>query len=93
MYIQETEDYITQNNNINIVKLDKLNKKITNFFEFKNYKYPFVKPKYLNVLSNKNWKKAEEIEDILKALEPKLLVHADKNDKKRRNQTDKLYYK
>ena len=93
MYIQETEDYITQNNNINIVKLDKLNKKITNFFEFKNYKYPFEKPKHLDVLSNINPKKAEEIEDILKTLEPKLLVHADKNDKKRRTQTDKLYYK
>ena len=92
MYIQETEDYITQNNNINIAKLDKLNKKITNFFEFKNYKYPFEKPKYLDVLSNINPKKAEEIEDIIKTLEPKLLIHADKNDKKRRTQTDKVYY-
>ena len=90
--VQETMGYITQNNNINIFKLDKINKLITNFFKFKNYKYPFEKPKNLDILSNINPKSEDEIESTIKSLEPKLLIHANKNDKKRRTQTDISYY-
>ena len=83
----------TINNNINILKIDKLDKTIKHFFEFKNRKYFFEKPKQLDILSNVEPKTGEEIETIINQLEPELLIHANKNDKKRRTQTDELFYK
>ena len=83
----------TINNNINILKIDKLDKTIKHFFEFKNRKYSFDKPKQLDILSNVSPKTGEEIETIIKQLEPELLIHANKNDQKRRTQSDELFYK
>ena len=37
-------------------------------------------------------KSEDEIESTIISLEPKLLIHANKNDKKRRTQTDISYY-
>ena len=90
-YIEE-KNYILENNNINIKKLTELNKTISKFFEFKKYKYTFDKQKNLEVLSNANPKSCDEIEGIIKLLEPKLLIHAKKGDKKRLTQTDELFY-
>ena len=90
-YIEEKK-YIINNSNINIKKLTDLNKTITKFFEFKKYKYSFDKSKNLEVLSNADPKSADEIEGIIKQLEPKLVIHAQKGDKKRLTKTDKLFY-
>ena len=83
----------TINNNINILKIEKLDKTIKQFFEFKNRNYSFEKPKQLDILSKNEPKTGEEIETIIKQLEPELLIHANKNDKKRRTQSDELFYK
>ena len=80
------------NNNINVMKLVEINKTIEKFFEFKKYKYSFDKPKNLEVLSNIYPKNVEEIEAITKQLEPKLLIHSIKGDKKRLTNTDKIFY-
>ena len=90
-YIEEKK-YIIDNNNININKLTELNKTIGKFFEFKKYKYYFDKSKNLEVLSNVNPKSGDEIENIIKQLEPKLLIHAKKGDKKRLTKTDEMFY-
>ena len=90
-YIEEKK-YIIDNKNINIVKLLEINKTIAKFFEFKKYKYTFDKSKNLEVLSNVNPKNEEELEEIVKKLEPELLIHAEKGDKKRLTQTDKFFY-
>ena len=58
----------------------------------KKYKYSFDKPKNLEVLSNIYPKNVEEIEAITKQLEPKLLIHSIKGDKKRLTNTDKIFY-
>ena len=81
------------NNNINIEKLVKINKIITHFFEFKKNKYKFERPNQLDILSNIKPKKEDEIESIIKQIEPKQMLHAKKGDKKRITQSDKLYYK
>ena len=88
----EEQKYII-NNNINIEKLVKLNKIITHFFEFKKNKYPFAKPNQLDILSKINPKKEEEIELIIKQIEPKLTINAKKGDKKRITQSDNSFYK
>ena len=90
-YIEEKK-YIIDNKNINIVKLLEINRTIGKFFEFKKYKYTFDKSKNLEVLSNVNPKNEEELEEIIKKLEPELLIHAEKGDKKRLTQTDKSFY-
>ena len=89
----EEQKYIINNNNINIQKLVKLNKIISRFFEFKKNKYPFGKPKQLDILSKVNPKKEEDIELIIKQIEPKLTISAKKGDKKRITQSDKSFYK
>ena len=90
-YIEE-KNYILDNNNINIKKLTELNRTISKFFEFKRYKYSFDKQKNLEILSNPTPRTSEEIEGIIKNLEPKLLIHAKKGDKKRLTQTDEFFY-
>ena len=80
------------NNNINILKLVKLSKIISVFFKFKNYEYSFDKFKNIEILSNVNPKNEEEIETIIKQLEPNLNIHAKKGDKKRITQSDALFY-
>jgi len=90
-YIEEKK-YIINNNNINIDKLTELNKTIAKFFEFKKYKYCFDKSKNLEVLSHSNPKSVDEIEGIIKQLEPKLEIHAKKGDKKRLTKTDEMFY-
>ena len=90
-YIEE-KNYILDNNNVNIKKLTELNRTISKFFEFKRYKYSFDKQKNLEILSNPNPRTSEEIEGIIKNLEPKLLIHAKKGDKKRLTQTDEFFY-
>ena len=91
MNMEESMKY-TINNNININKLDKTNKIIKNFFEFKNQKLPFEKPKHLEILANIQPKNEEEIETLIKQIEPKLLIFAEKNNKKRRTQSDESFY-
>ena len=88
----EEQKYII-NNNINMQKLVKLNKLITHFFEFKKNKYPFPKPNQLDILSQVNPKKEEDIELIIRQIEPKLTINAKKGDKKRITQSDKYFYK
>ena len=90
-YIEEKK-YIIENNNINITKLTELYSTINKFFEFRRSKYPFDKSKNLEVLSNINPKSVDEIECIIKKLEPKLEIHAEKGDKKRLTKTDILFY-
>ena len=80
------------NNNINILKLLKLDSTINHFFEFTKFRYPFKKSKHLEILSAVNPRKEEEIESIIAKLEPKLMIHANKGDKKRITKTDKEYY-
>ena len=72
--------------------MTELNRTISKFFEFKRYKYSFDKQKNLEILSNPNPRTSEEIEGIIKNLEPKLLIHAKKGDKKRLTQTDEFFY-
>ena len=91
MNMEESMQYII-NNNINLNKLDKTNKIIKNFFEFKTQKLPFEKPKHLEILSNIKPKKEEEIETLIKQIEPKQLIFAKKYNKKRRTQSDKSFY-
>lgn len=92
MGIEELK-YITDNNNINVKKLLKLNQAISHFFEFRQQKYKFDKSNNLEILSNINPLESEEIEEIIKQLEPKLTIFAKKNDKKRITNSDKLFYK
>ena len=92
MTIEEMK-YIINNNNINFKKIVKLDKTINRFFEFKNKKYPFEKPKHLEILSNICPKNEDEIELIIKEIEPKLKLHAKNGDKKRLTQSDELFYK
>ena len=92
MGIEELK-YIIDNSNINVRKLLKLNQAIGHFFEFKQQKYNFDKSNNLEILSNINPLDSEEIEDIIKQLEPKLIISAKKNDRKRITNSDKLFYK
>ena len=92
MGIEELK-YIIDNSNINVRKLLKLNQAICHFFEFKQQKYNFDKSNNLEILSNINPLDSEEIEDIIKQLEPKLTISAKKNDRKRITNSDKLFYK
>lgn len=92
MGIEELK-YIIDNSNINVRKLLKLNHTINHFFEFTQQKYNFDKSNSLEILSNINPLDSEEIEDIIKKLEPKLTISAKKNDKKRITNSDKLFYK
>ena len=92
MGIEEMK-YILENNNINILKLVKLNKVISHFFEFKNNKYSFDKSKNLEILSNLNPSNSDEIEEIIKKIEPKLIINSKKGDKKRLTKTDVEFYK
>ena len=92
MGIEEMK-YIIDNSNINVRKLLKLNQAICHFFEFKQQKYNFDKSNNLEILSNINPLDSEEIEDIIKQLEPKLTISAKKNDRKRLTNSDKLFYK
>lgn len=88
----EEMKYFT-NNNINIQKLVKINKIITRFFEFTKHKYSFDKPNQLEILSNTNPKEEEQIELIIKQIEPTLTIHANKGDKKRITKSDESFYK
>ena len=92
MGIEELK-YIIDNSNINVRKLLKLNQAISHFFEFRHQKYNFGKSNNLEILSNINPLDSEEIEEIIKQLEPKLTVSAKKGDKKRITNSDKLFYK
>ena len=92
MGIEELK-YIIDNSNINVRKLLKLNQAISHFFEFRHQKYNFGKSNNLEILSNINPLDSEEIEEIIKQLEPKLMVSAKKGDKKRITNSDKLFYK
>ena len=92
MGIEELK-YIIDNSNINVRKLLKLNQAISHFFEFRHQKYNFGKSNNLEILSNINPLDSEEIEEIIKQLEPKLTVSSKKGDKKRITNSDKLFYK
>jgi hypothetical protein len=92
MGIEELK-YIIDNSNINVRKLLKLNQAISHFFEFRHQKYNFGKSNNLEILSNINPLDSEEIEEIIKQLEPKLTVSVKKGDKKRITNSDKLFYK
>ena len=92
MGIEELK-YIIDNSNINVRKLLKLNQAIYHFFEFRQHKYNVGKSNNLEILSNINPLDSEEIEEIIKQLEPKLTISAKKGDKKRITNSDKLFYK
>ena len=81
----------TINNNINTIKLVEIKKIIEHFFEFKKNRYYYQKPRNLEILSNVCPKKEEDIELIIKQIEPELKITAHKNDKKRFTQTDELF--
>ena len=91
MGIEEMK-YIIDNNNINFLKIIKLSKTINHFFEFKERNYFFDKLANLEILSNVNPLKSEEIEEIIKKIEPTLTISAEKGDKKRLTKSDKEFY-
>ena len=92
MSVEEMKSTI--NNNINIQKLIKFSKIIDKFFDFRQRKYPFEKPKNLENLNNSNLfpKSEDEIESIVNVLETKLISQPKKGDKKRITLSDKNFY-
>ena len=90
----EEIEYII-NDNINIYKLFTMDKIIERFFEFRKNRvgYSFDDLKAIDILSNINPKGENEIESMIKKIEPKLIIHANKGDKKRITNTDLLFYK
>ncbi len=90
----EEMEYIIDDK-INVEKLFEMDKIVERFFEFKKNKkeYSFNDLKSLDILSNINPKKENEIELIINNIEPNLNICAQKGNKKRITKTDELFYK
>ena len=90
----EEMEYIIDDK-INVEKLFEMDKIVERFFEFKKNKkeYSFNDLKPLDILSNINPKKENEIEFIINNIEPNLNICAQKGNKKRITKTDELFYK
>lgn len=89
--LDETHKYILNNGNINCTKIQKLYIIINQFFSFKNI--PFIKPinNNLDILDYLTPKKEEQLELVITKIEPKLIITAGK-DLKRKTKTDFDYY-
>ena len=91
--IEEKLKYMINGNNINFFKLQKVYGIIYKFFEFKNYPFGSDKIPDIDILKNIVPKSEDEIEKIVKNIEPKLLIHCPNGDKKRKTNTDIHFYK
>ena len=88
---EEKNKYILDNGNINCLKIQKLRIIIEQFFSFKNHPFTKVPLKELDIFSNLNPKNEEQIELMISKIEPKLILSAGEN-KKRKTKTDAKYY-
>ena len=89
--LDEKSKYILDNGNINCMKIQKVYIIIKQFFNFKNYPFSKVPLKELNILGQLNPKKEEQIEMLIKKIEPKLIITSGDN-LKRKTKTDVKYY-
>ena len=88
---EEKYRYILENGNINCLKIQKLYIKIEQFFSFKNNPFSKGSLKELDILAHLNPKNEDQIEIMISKIEPKLIISAGEN-KKRKTKTDVLYY-
>ena len=89
--IEEKYKYILDNGNINCLKIQKLHMIIEQFFSFKKSPFTKVPLKELDIFDNLNPKSEEQIESMIPKIEPKLIISAGEN-KKRKTKTDARYY-
>ena len=89
--IEEKYKYILDNGNINCLKIQKLHMIIEQFFSFKKNPFTKVPLKELDIFDNLNPKSEEQIESMIPKIEPKLIISAGEN-KKRKTKTDARYY-
>lgn len=89
--LDEKYKYILDNGNINCMKIQKVYIAIKQFFNFKNHPFSKVPLKELNILGQLNPKKEEQIEMLIKKIEPKLIITSGDN-LKRKTKTDVKYY-
>ena len=88
---EEKYKYILDNGNINCLKLQKLYIKIEQFFSFKSNPFAKGELKELDILGHLNPKTEAQIEYLISKIEPKLIISAGEN-KKRKTKTDFKYY-
>ena len=89
--LEEKYKYVLENGNINCLKVQKLYISINQFFSFKNS--PFVKATLndLDIFAHLNPKSEDQLEMMSSKIEPKLIISAGEN-KKRKTKTDVRYY-
>ena len=89
--LEEKYKYVLENGNINCLKIQKIYISINQFFSFKNN--PFIKAtlKDLDIFSHLNPKSEDQLEMMISKIEPKLIISAGEN-KKRKTKTDVKYY-
>ena len=89
--LEEKYKYVLENGNINCLKVQKLYISINQFFSFKNS--PFVKATLndLDIFAHLNPKSEDQLEMMISKIEPKLIISAGEN-KKRKTKTDVRYY-
>ena len=88
---EEKYKYVLENGNINCLKMQKLYMMINQFFSFRNNPFSKAPLKELDILDNLNPKNEEQLEILVKKIEPKLIISAGEN-KKRITKTDVKYY-
>ena len=89
--IEEKFKNVLDNGNINCLKIQKLSIAINLFFSFKNHPFSKSSLKELEIFKYLNPKTEEQIELLIKKIEPKLIISAGEN-KKRFTKTDVKYY-
>ena len=89
--LEEKYKYVLENGNINCLKIQKIYISINQFFSFKNS--PFVKATLndLDIFAHLNPKSEDQLEMMISKIEPKLIISAGEN-KKRKTKTDVRYY-
>ena len=88
---EENNKYILKDGNINCLKLQKLYITIQQFFSFKKQPFTKVPLKDLNIFEQLDPKTEDQIEIMIKKIEPKLIISSGQ-DKKRKTKTDVKYY-
>jgi hypothetical protein len=89
--LEEKYKYILDNGNINCLKLQKLYIVIQQFFSFKKHPFAKVPLKDLDILGHIDPKTEDQIEMMIKKIEPKLIISSG-GDRKRKTRTDAKYY-
>lgn len=89
--LDEKYKYVLENGNINCLKIQKIYISINQFFSFKNNPFAKAALNDLDIFAHLNPKSEDQLEMMISKIEPKLIISAGEN-KKRKTKTDVRFY-